>query len=115
MPGAMIGGADNVSWSSNFCKHEFKSPYYRFKGYLLALPYGISSCNAVSNSLMSKMEKEDHVALGKVVAASKTKQNEDPLYFLKKPSRLCLNLDGMRVRLILIQQERGHLQVVQWT
>ena len=32
------------------------------------------------------MEREDHVGFGKVVAASKTQKNEDPLSFLRKPS-----------------------------
>ena len=53
------------------------STYFR----VLALPScGISSCKAVSVNQRRDMEREDHVGLGKVAAASKKKE-DDPLPF----------------------------------
>ena len=71
-PRAKLGGGGNVSWSCNFCKHEFMSTYYRAKAHLFALHCGISSCKAVNNTQRREMEREDHVGLGKVAVASKT-------------------------------------------
>ena len=113
--GAKLGGGGNVSWRCNFCKHEFMSTYFEVKGHLLALPScGISSCKAVSVNQRRDMEREDHVGLGKVTAASKKKE-DDPLPFLRSPlaPRLHFHLAFMGMG-ILIKQERGNLQVVQW-
>ena len=70
--GAKLGGGGNVYWSCNFYKKELKSTSYRVKRHLFALPLGISSCKAVSNTQRRKMEKEDHVGQGKVAKQNTT-------------------------------------------
>ena len=47
-PGENLGGEGNVIWTCNFYTNEFKSSYYRVKGYLLGFPCGIVACKVVS-------------------------------------------------------------------
>ena len=74
-------------WSCNFCQGQFKSTYFRVKGYLLGLPCGLGACREITANQRKKLEKEDVVGLGNVVAANKKiSKHDDPLPFLRNTS-----------------------------
>jgi hypothetical protein len=86
-PGSKLKGKGNILWTCNFCKNQFTSTYFRVKGHLLATPCGIGPCQRVSASKRRELEREANVGEGVVAVASRKTKNEDPLPFLRKPSR----------------------------
>jgi hypothetical protein len=68
--GERVVGGENVIWTSNYCKNEFKGTYYRVKGHLLGLPRGLGACKAVNVTQQKEMERENDIVLGKVAITS---------------------------------------------